>query len=118
MKSLNSRMAAMVWMIVACAMMPAVALAQMQIPGVGSMLPDKAQLQEQAQKLVADLTSMKSSGKLGPADTAKVDSLLPKATAVNTELAKPQVEPSRLPRLVGELGDLEKQVGALKGLMK
>jgi hypothetical protein len=118
MKSLNSRMAVMVWVMVACAMMPAVTLAQMQIPGVGSMLPDKAQLLEQAQKLVADLTSMKSSGKLGAVDTAKVDSLLPKATAVNTELAKPQVEPSRVAQLAGQLGDLQKQVGALKGVMK
>ena len=118
MKRLSRRMAVMMWVMVACAMMPAVTLAQMQIPGVGSMLPDKAQLLEQAQKLVADLTSMKSSGKLGTADTAKVDSLLPKATAVNTELAKPQVEPSRLTQLAGQLGDLQKQVGALKGVMK
>jgi hypothetical protein len=118
MKSLNSRMAVIVWVMVACAMIPTATLAQMQIPGVGSMLPDKAQLLEQAQKLVADLTSMKSSGKLGAADTAKVDSLLPKATAVNTELAKPQVEPSRLAQLAGQLGDLQKQVGALKGVMK
>ena len=90
MKRLDSRMVLMVWSMVACAMMPAATLAQMQIPGVGSMLPDKAQLLEQAEKLVADLASMKSSGKLGAADTAKVDSLLPKATAVNTELAKPR----------------------------
>ena len=58
--------ALIVWVMVACVMAPAVTLAQIQIPGVGSMLPDKAQLLEQAQKLVADLTSMKSSGKLGP----------------------------------------------------
>jgi hypothetical protein len=73
--------AVMMWMMVACAMVPAATLAQIQIPGVGSM-PDKAQLLEQAQKLVADLTSMKSSGKRGAADTATVDSLLRKATAV------------------------------------
>jgi len=118
MKRLNSRMTVVVWATAVCAMMPAVILAQTQIPGIGSMLPDKAQLLEQAQKLVTDLTSMKSSGKLGAADTAKVDSLLPKATAVNTELAKPQVEPSRLTQLAGQLGDLQKQVGALKGVMK
>jgi hypothetical protein len=117
MRSMNTRMAAMVWVMLACAMVPAVTLAQVQIPGVGSLLPGKAQLLEQAQKLLADLTAMKSSGKLGAADTAKVDSLLPKATAVNTELAKPQVEPSRLAQLAGQLGDLEKQVGALKGVM-
>ena len=118
MKSLKSCMAVMVCVMAACAMVPAVTLAQMQIPSVGSMLPDKAQLLEQAQKLVADLTSMKSSGKLGTADTAKVDSLLPKATAVNTELAKPQVEPSRLTQFAGQLGDLQKEAGALKGMMK
>jgi len=65
MKRLNSRMTVMVWVMVAYAMMPAVTLGQMQIPGVGSMLPDKTQLLEQAQKLVSDLTSMKTSGKLG-----------------------------------------------------
>jgi hypothetical protein len=117
MKRVNRRMAVMVWVMVACATMPAVTFAQVQIPGVGSLLPSKAQLLEQAQKLVAELTSMKSSGKLGAADTAEVDSLLPKATAVNTELAKSQVEPSRLAQLAGQLGDLEKQVGALKGVM-
>jgi hypothetical protein len=109
-------MTVMVWVMVACAVMPAVALAQ--IPGLGSMIPDKAQLLEQAQKLVADLTSMKSSGKLGAADTAKVDALLPKATAVNSELAKPQVETSRLPQLANQLSDLQKQTDSLKGLMK
>lgn len=116
MTRLNTRMTVMVWVMVACAVMPAVALAQ--IPGLGSMIPDKAQLLEQAQKLVADLTSMKSSGKLGAADTAKVDALLPKATAVNSELAKPQVETSRLPQLASQLSDLQKQTAALKGLMK
>jgi hypothetical protein len=116
MKSLMSRIVVMVWVVVACAMVPVVTVAQM--PSVGSMLPDKAQLLEQGKKLVADLTSMKSSGKLGAADTAKVDSLLPKANALNTELAKPQVEPSRLTQLAGQLGDLQKEVGALKGAMK
>jgi polyhydroxyalkanoate synthesis regulator phasin len=90
----------------------------MKIPGVGSMLPDKTALLEQGQKLVADLTSMKSSGKLNAADTQKVDSMLPKANALNTELAKPQVEPSKLTQLAGQLGDLQKQVSALQGKMK
>jgi len=97
---------------------PAVAVAQMKLPSVGSMLPDKAQLLEQGQKLVSELTAMKSSGKLSAADSAKVDTMLPKANAVNTELAKPQVEPSRLTQLAGQLGDLQKQVSALKAGMK
>ena len=107
---------ALVWAMLVSAVMPAVTLAQ--IPGVGAILGDKTQLLEQAQKLVADLTSMKDSGKLGAADTAKVNTMLPKATAVNTELAKPQVEPSRLTQLAGQLGDLQKQYSALKAGMK
>jgi hypothetical protein len=116
MNRLNGRMTLMAWAVIACVLAPAVALAQ--LPSIGSMLPDKAQLLEQAQKLVTELTAMKSSGKLGVADASKVDSLLPKATAVNTELAKPQVPPSRLAQLAGQLGDLQKQAGSLQGLMK
>jgi hypothetical protein len=86
-----------------------------QIPGVGSLSLDKTALLDQAKKLVAELTAMKQDPKLTPADKGKVDTLLPQATAVNTELAKPQVEPSRLTQLAGQLGDLQKQVGALKG---
>ena len=103
--------------LIACAMTISPALAQMQVPGVSSML-DKTMLLEQGKKLVADLTSMKSSGKLDAADTQKVDSMLPKANALNTELAKPQVEPSKLTQLAGQLGDLQKQAGALQGKMK
>jgi hypothetical protein len=106
------------WAVVACAMTATPVLAQMKVPGVGSMLPDQTALLEQGKKLVADLTSMKSSGKLSAADTAKVDSMLPKANALNTELAKPQVEPTQLTKLAGQLGDLQKQAGALKGAMK
>jgi len=104
--------------LIACAMTISPALAQMQVPGVSSMLPDKTMLLEQGKKLVADLTSMKSSGKLDAADTQKVDSMLPKANALNTELAKPQLEPSKLTQLAGQLGDLQKQAGALQGKMK
>jgi hypothetical protein len=93
-----------------------------QIPGVGSlpssvgsMIPDKAALLEQGKKLLADLTAMKQDPKLPAADKTKVDSLIPKTTAVNTELAKPQVEPSRLTQLAGQLGDLQKQYASLMG---
>jgi hypothetical protein len=98
----------------------AAAFSLAQIPGVGSLPTslDKGQLLEQAKKLVADLTSMKQNPNLAPADKGKVDALLPKATSVNNELAKPQVEPSRLTQLAGQLGDLQKQVGALKGSIK
>ncbi len=36
----------------------------------------------------------------------------------NTELEKPQVEASRLSQLAKDLSDLQKQVGALKALVK
>jgi hypothetical protein len=109
--------------LVACVMATCVlvpALSRAQIPGVGSLPTslDKGALLEQAKKLVADLTSMKQNPNLAEADKGKVDALLPKATSVNNELAKPQVEPSRLTQLAGQLGDLQKQVGALKGSIK
>jgi hypothetical protein len=111
-------MTALVLAVVTSAMLPATVPAQMKVPGVSSMLPDKAALLEQGKKLVADLTDMKSSGKLSAADTKKVDSMLPKANALNTELAKPDIEPSKLTKLAGQLGDLQKQAGVLKGAMK
>jgi len=114
----------MVWSTVLAAALIAATLTPVtvgaQIPGVGSlpssMIPDKTALFEQAKKLLAELTAMKQDPKLPAADKSKVDKLLPQATAVNTELAKPQVEPSRLTQLAGQLGDLQKQVGVLKGM--
>jgi hypothetical protein len=94
--------------------------ADAQMPSVGSLpganMLDKTALLDQAKKLVADLTAMKQDPRLPAADKSKVDALLPKAEAVNTELAKPQVEATRLPQLASQLGDLQKQVGALKGI--
>ena len=92
-----------------------------QIPNVGSLgssLLDKSALLDQAKKLVSDLTSMKSDPSVSAADKSKVDSMLPKATSVSDELAKPNVEPSKLTQLAGQLGDLQKEYGALKGVMK
>jgi len=94
------------------------AAALAQIPGVGSLPSlDKSALLEQAKQLVAELTAMKQNPNLSAADKSKVDSLLPKANSLNTELAKPQVEPNRLTQLAGQLGDLQKQVGSLKGMI-
>ena len=104
---------------------PMEALAQLpggvQLPG-GTSLPtggfSKDALLTQAKAMVADLTSMKSSGKLAAPQAKQVDELLPKATSLTGELGKPQVEPSKLSQLASQLSDLQKQVGALKGLMK
>jgi len=104
---------------------PLGALAQLpggvQLPG-GTSLPtgglSKDALLTQAKEMMADLTSMKSSGKLAAPQTKQVDKLLPKATSLTSELEKPQVEPSKLSQLASQLSDLQKQVGALKGLMK
>ncbi len=101
------------------AMMLGPAPASAQMPGVGSlpssMIPDKAALLEQAKKILADLTAMKADPKLPAADKAKVDTLIPQARTVNTELAKPQVEPSKLTQLAGQVTDLQKQLAAIKG---
>ena len=95
---------------------PAASLAQ--IPGVGSMIPDKSALLEQAKKLVTDLTALKQNPKLPAAETGKVDAMIPKANAVSSELSKPQVEPSRLAQLAGQLGDLQNHYGSLLSLVK
>ena len=102
--------------LIAAALTPAPVHAQ--IPGVSSLIPDKAALLEQAKKLLAELTAMKQDPKVSAADKTKVDTLIPQATSVNAELAKPQVEPSKLTQLAAQLGDLQKQVGALKGMGK
>ena len=113
------------WVIVILLVAPMGALAQLpggvQLPG-GSSLPtggfSKDALLTQAKEMVADLTSMKTSGKLAAPQTKQVDELLPKANSLTRELVKPQVEPSKLSQLASQLSDLQKQVGALKGLMK
>ena len=91
-----------------------------QIPGMGSLTGgfSKDSLLAQAKEIVSDLISMKSSGKLAPEQTKQVDTLLPKATALTSELEKPQVEAAKLPQLASDVSDLEKQVGALKSFMK
>ena len=106
------------------------ALAQMpggvQVPGAGSMpsmpsmptLPSKDALLEQAKGMVSDLTSLKSSGKLAPAQVQQVDGLLPKATALQNDLQKPQIPTSKLTEYASKLKDLQQQVTALKGLIK
>src|SRR5260370_12733160 len=81
MNRLNGRMMLMAWAVIGCALAPAVALAQ--LPGIGSMLPDKTQLLEQAPKLVTELTAMKRSGTPGAAHPAKLDSLLTQLTSLN-----------------------------------
>lgn len=98
-----------------------------QIPGVGSVpgmgsLPiggfSKDTLLSQAKEVVSDLTSMKSSGKLLPDQTKQVDTLLPKATSITSELEKPALDAARLPQLASDVKDLQSQVGVLKSFMK
>ncbi len=113
------------WVVVGFFGAPVLAPAQlpggMQMPG-GTSLPvgafSKDALLNQAKAMVTDLASMKSSGKLAPEQVTQVDNLLPKATSLTSELEKPQVDAARLPQLATDLGDLQKQVSALKGLMK
>jgi hypothetical protein len=99
-----------------CAQIPGMGAA----PGVGSLTGgfSKDSLLAQAKEMVSDLMSMKSSGKLAPEQTKQVDTLLPKATSLTSELEKPQVEAAKLPQLASDVSDLQKQVGALKSFMK
>ena len=119
------RMTTLIGTLVVGLMAPLLAFAQIpgvQVPSTGGIsmpsLPQKTQLLDQAKQMVTDLTSMKSSGSLNPSQMSTVDKLLPKATSLNSELEKPQVEPSKLTQLAQELGDLQKQVTALKGMVK
>jgi hypothetical protein len=90
------------------------------VPGMGSLTGgfSKDSLLAQAKEMVSDLTSMKSSGKLAPEQTKQVDTLLPKATSLTSELEKPQVEAAKLPQLASDVSDLQKQVEVLKSFMK
>jgi hypothetical protein len=113
------------WVVVGLLLGQGSALAQLpggvQIPG-GTSLPtggfSKDALLSQAKAMLTDLTSMKSSGKLAPEQLKQVDTLLPKATSLTSELAKPQVEAAKLAQLATDVNDLQKQVTALTGLMK
>ena len=99
--------------------MSSAASAQVNIPGAGKMaMPSKDDLLSQAKQMVSDLTSMKSSGKLTADQAGKVDAMLPKANAMTTDLAKPQVETSKLAQYAKDLGDMQKQLTALKSMVK
>jgi len=104
---------------------PLAALAQMpggvQVPGTGSLptgLLSKDTLLQQAKGMVSDLTSMKTSGKLDAAQVKQVDTMLPKAQSLTSELEKPQVPTSKLTQLASSLSDLQKDLATLKGLVK
>lgn len=104
---------------------PLAALAQMpggvQIPGTGSIptsLLSKDTLLQQAKGMVTDLTSMKSGGKLDAAQVKQVDTMLPKAQSLTSELEKPQIPTSKLTQLASSVSDLQKDLTALKGLVK
>ena len=89
------------------------------VPSVPSIpsVPSKDALLKQANGVVSDLSSLKNSGKLAATQAKQVDTLLPKATSMAGELAKPQVEASRLPQMASELNSLQQQVTTLKGLV-
>ena len=112
------------WVVVGILMNPMVVSAQLpdiRVPG-GMALPSGGLSQDtllkQAQAMLGDLTSMKNSGQLAPAQVSEVDTLLPQAQSLTGELEKPQIDPARLPALAGNLSDLQKQVGVLKGFIK
>jgi hypothetical protein len=97
-----------------------------QVPGTGSLpampsvpaVPSKDSLLQQAQGMVSDLTTLKSSGKLAPEQTQQVDGLLPKATALSNGLQQPQVPTSKLAEYATTLSDLQQQLVTLKSAIK
>jgi hypothetical protein len=97
-----------------------------QVPGTGSLpgvpsvptVPSKDALLQQAQGMVSDLTMMKSSGKLAPAQVQQVDGLLPKATALTSGLQQSQVPTSKLAEYAATLNDLQQQIGTLKSAIR
>jgi type VI secretion system protein VasD len=77
-------------------------------------LPSKDSLLGQANVLVTDLTSMKSSGKLTPQQAMQAAQLLTKATALKGELGNlSSADLLKLPQLASDLVDLQEQVSAL-----
>ena len=139
---MRQRMLIGAWILAVLFMAPLPARAQLpggvQVPGSGSLpsvpsppavpavpampampaVPTKDALLQQAKGMVSDLTSMKNSGKLLPAQAQQVDSLLPKATALTNDLQKPQIPTSKLTEYVTALKDLQQQIGTLKSLVK
>jgi hypothetical protein len=97
-----------------------------QVPGTGSVpgmpsvptVPSKDSLLQQAQDMVSDLTTLKSSGKLAPAQVQQVDGLLPKTTALTSGLQQPQVPTSKQAEYATTLNDLQQQIGMLKSAIK
>jgi len=124
------------WILAILLMAPLPARAQLpggvQVPGSGSLptvpsppavpsipaVPSKDALLQQAKGMVSDLTVMKSSGKLVPAQAQQVDSLLPKATALTNNLQKPTIPTSKLAEYATTMKDLQQQVGTLKSAIK
>ena len=110
-----------------CLLAPALMCAQTPrgapVPGAAQLsapqLPPRARLAAQARRAMLDLASIKSSGTPLPSDEeGKLDTLLLKAAALNTELENPQIEASKLSELADELSDLQKEVRALKALVR
>ena len=81
-------------------------------------VPSKDALLQQATGMVSDLTAMKSSGKLVPAQVQQVDTLLPKATALTSDLQKPEIPVTKLAEYATTLKDLQQQVGMLKSAIQ
>jgi type VI secretion system protein VasD len=84
------------------------------LPSKDSKLPSKDSLLGQANVLVTDLTSMKSSGKLTPQQAMQAAQLLTKANALRGELGNVNSgDALKLPQLASDLVDLQEQVRAL-----
>jgi hypothetical protein len=112
------------WILVALLAVSLPTFAQMptipSAPAVPSLptVPSKDALLQQAKGMVSDLTTLKTSGKLAPAQVQQVDGLLPKATALTNDLQKPQIPTSKLAEYATTMKDLQQQVATLKSFVK
>jgi len=89
------------------------------LPSKDAVLPSKDVLLTQANGMATDLATMKSSGKLTPAQETQMAKLLVKATTLKSDLENlKSADPLALSQLASTLVDLQQQVGALKALMK
>jgi uncharacterized protein involved in exopolysaccharide biosynthesis len=99
---------AIVWALCGCLLAPAAV-------GAETATPPRGYLVRQANRVVMELTSIKSSGRvLASDDEARLEALLERGAVLTANLARPEIEDSRLAELAGELSDLQREVKALR----
>ena len=84
----------------------------------GGPLFSKDSLLAQATDMVAELTSMSTGGKLTPEQAKHASDLISKGNSLRGQLQNPGTDPVKLSQLGTNLLDLQKEVDALKALVR